>query len=108
MFKDVIDNYGNQVTTNFLDRSFAETVFVHSCRHERQPSGFSYYNPLAILNHKVPFHQSVKTIANNEELHAALFSTSWACIEHPLDLITETRVYDRSSRVILISCHKST
>ncbi len=33
---------------------------------------FSYYNPTAILNHKVPFIK-VKTIANNEGIMPYIF-----------------------------------
>ena len=38
---------------------------------------FSYYNPTAILRHKVPFIK-VKTIANNEGIMPYIFLTSWS------------------------------
>ena len=58
----------------FAIRRFFDTI--HEDTTGMLYPDFSYYNPTAILRHKVPFIK-VKTIANNEGL-CLIFLTSWS------------------------------
>ena len=98
--QDVIDNYETKVTTNFLDAGFRyKTVFdtIHEDNHRDALSDFfSYYNPTAILRHKVPFIK-VETIAKQWRDYAFIFLTSWSSIGLSIRLDSQPHVYDRSS-----------
>ena len=64
---------------------------------------FSYYNPTAILNHKVPFIK-VKTIANNEGIMPYIFDELERVSDYPLDLIlNHMSMIDRPDYPYLLS-----
>ena len=104
--QDVIDNYETKVTTNFLDAGFRyKTVFdtIHEDTTGMLYPDFSYYNPTAILNHKVPFIK-VKTIANNEGIMPYIFDELERISDYPLDLIlNHMSMIDRPDYPYLLS-----
>ena len=87
--QDVIDNYETKVTTNFLEAGFCyKTVFhtIHEDTTGMLYPDFSYYNPTAILRHKVPFIK-VKTISHNQGIMPYIFNEIEKTSQYPLDLI---------------------
>ncbi|MCK3935497.1 alpha-L-Rha alpha-1,3-L-rhamnosyltransferase [Streptococcus suis] len=87
--QDVIDHYETQVTTNLLEAGFRyQTVFNTV---EEDTSGmlhpdFSYYNPTAILKHRVPFIK-VKTIDGNQHITPYILQEIADKSDYPVDLI---------------------
>ncbi|CYV40222.1 rhamnan synthesis F family protein [Streptococcus suis] len=87
--QDVIDHYETQVTTNLLEAGFRyQTVFNTV---EEDTSGmlhpdFSYYNPTAILKHRVPFIK-VKTIDGNQHITPYILQEIAEKSDYPVDLI---------------------
>lgn len=64
---------------------------------------FSYYNPTAILKHKLPFIK-VKTIANNEGIMPYIFDELERVSDYPLDLIlNHMSMIDRPDYPYLLS-----
>lgn len=87
--QDVIDNYETQVTTNLLDAGFRyRTVFdtVEEDTTGMLHPDFSYYNPTAILKHKVPFIK-VKTIDANQHITPYLLQEIERTTTYPVELI---------------------
>ena len=104
--QDVIDNYETKVTTNFLDAGFRyKTVFhtIHEDTTGMLHPDFSYYNPTAILKHKVPFIK-VKSIANNQGIMPYIFDELERVSDYPLDLIlNHMSMIDRPDYPYLLS-----
>ena len=91
---------------NFLDAGFRyKTVFdtIHEDTTGMLYPDFSYYNPTAILNHKIPFIK-VKTIANNEGIMPYIFDELERVSNYPLDLIlNHMSMIDRPDYPYLLS-----
>ena len=104
--QDVIDNYETKITTNFLDAGFRyKTVFhtIHEDTTGMLHPDFSYYNPTAILKHKVPFIK-VKSIANNQGIMPYIFDELERVSDYPLDLIlNHMSMIDRPDYPYLLS-----
>ncbi|TCD46513.1 alpha-L-Rha alpha-1,3-L-rhamnosyltransferase [Streptococcus sp. X16XC17] len=87
--QDVIDHYETQVTTSLTDAGFKyKTVFdtVDADTTGMLHPDFSYYNPTAILKHKVPFIK-VKTIDANQHITPYILHQIELESEYPVDLI---------------------
>ncbi|MBZ2155367.1 rhamnan synthesis F family protein [Streptococcus anginosus] len=85
----VINDYETKVTTTFLAAGFRyQTVFdtVNEDITGMLHPDFSYYNPTAILNHKVPFIK-VKAIDNNQHIAPYLLEEIAKKSDYPVDLI---------------------
>lgn len=89
--QDVIDHYETQVTTNLTKVGFCyQTVFntLQADASGMLYPDFSYYNPTAILNNRVPFIK-VKTIAANEGLAPYLLNEIERLSNYPVSLIVK-------------------
>ncbi|WP_270210614.1 rhamnan synthesis F family protein [Streptococcus anginosus] len=87
--QEVINDYETKVTTTFLAAGFRyQTVFdtVNEDTTGMLHPDFSYYNPTAILNHKVPFIK-VKAIDNNQHIAPYLLEEIAKKSDYPVDLI---------------------
>lgn len=87
--QEVINDYETKVTTTFLAVGFRyQTVFdtVNEDTTGMLHPDFSYYNPTAILNHKVPFIK-VKAIDNNQHIAPYLLEEIAKKSDYPVDLI---------------------
>ena len=87
--QDVIDNYETKVTTNFLDAGFHYQTVFDTLKEDTAGMlypDFSYYNPTAILKHRLPFIK-VKTIAYNQGIMPYIFNEIERNSQYPLDLI---------------------
>ena len=87
--KEVIENYETQVTTHLLDAGFKyQTVFntVNVDTTGMLHPDFSYYNPTAILHHRVPFIK-VKTIDANQHITPYILNEIETISDYPVDLI---------------------
>ena len=87
--QDVIDNYETQVTTKFIDAGFKYVVIFNTVNEDASHmlhADFSYYNPTAILNHRVPFIK-VKAIDNNQHITPYLLDEIERTSDYPVDLI---------------------
>lgn len=87
--QEVINDYETKVTTTFLAAGFRyQTVFdtVNEDTTGMLHPDFSYYNPTAILNHKVPFIK-VKAIDNNQHIAPYLLEGIAKKSDYPVDLI---------------------
>ena len=87
--QEVINDYETKVTTTFLAAGFRyQTVFdtVNEDTTGMLHPDFSYYNPTAILNHKVPFIK-VKAIDNNQHIAPYLMEEIAKKSDYPVDLI---------------------
>ena len=104
--QDVIDHYETRVTTNFLDAGFRYKTVFNTIPEDTTGMlypDFSYYNPTAILKHKVPFIK-VKTIANNEGIMPYIFDELERVSDYPLDLIlNHMSMIDRPDYPYLLS-----
>ncbi|MBF0780245.1 MULTISPECIES: rhamnan synthesis F family protein [unclassified Granulicatella] len=87
--QDVINHYETQVTTNLVEAGFTyQTVFdttKEDASHMLHPD-FSYYNPTAILTHRVPFIK-VKTIDANQHIIPYILQEVDQSTDYPVDLI---------------------
>ncbi|MFZ2713861.1 MAG: rhamnan synthesis F family protein [Streptococcus suis] len=87
--QEVIENYETQVTTHLLDAGFKyQTVFntVNVDTTGMLHPDFSYYNPTAILHHRVPFIK-VKTIDANQHITPYILNEIETISDYPVDLI---------------------
>lgn len=87
--QEVIDKYETRVTTVFLDAGFNYKVVFDTTQEDISymlHPDFSYYNPTAILNHKVPFIK-VKAIGNNQHITPYLLDDIEQKSDYPVDLI---------------------
>ncbi|MGT2926219.1 rhamnan synthesis F family protein [Streptococcus cuniculipharyngis] len=87
--QEVIAHYETQVTTTLLDAGFTyQTIFdtVDEDTSGMLHADFSYYNPTAILQKKVPFIK-VKTIDANQSISPYLLDTIDRESDYPVDLI---------------------
>lgn len=87
--QEVIDKYETRVTTVFLDAGFNYKVVFDTTQEDISymlHPDFSYYNPTAILNHKVPFIK-VKAIGNNQHITPYLLDYIEQKSDYPVDLI---------------------
>lgn len=85
----VIDDYETQVTTTLLDAGFKYSVIFDTTKEDASHmlhADFSYYNPTAILNHRVPFIK-VKAIDNNQHITPYLLNDIQKNSTYPIDLI---------------------
>ncbi|MCB4935577.1 rhamnan synthesis F family protein [Streptococcus mutans] len=85
----VIDDYETQVTTTLLDAGFKYGVIFDTTKEDASHmlhADFSYYNPTAILNHRVPFIK-VKAIDNNQHITPYLLNDIQKNSTYPIDLI---------------------
>ncbi|EMP64011.1 rhamnan synthesis F family protein [Streptococcus mutans] len=85
----VIDDYETQVTTTLLDAGFKYGVVFDTTKEDASHmlhADFSYYNPTAILNHRVPFIK-VKAIDNNQHITPYLLNDIQKNSTYPIDLI---------------------
>lgn len=87
--QDVIDNYETRVTTVLTDAGFKYKTVLDTV--DLDTTGmlhpdFSYYNPTAILKHKVPFIK-VKTIDANQHITPYILDEIDRCSDYPVDLI---------------------
>ncbi|MGT2907649.1 rhamnan synthesis F family protein [Streptococcus dentiloxodontae] len=85
----VIDDYETQVTTTLLEAGFQyQTIFntINEPTEGMLHADFSYYNPTAILNHRVPFIK-VKAIDNNQHITPYLLDEIERISAYPVDLI---------------------
>ncbi|MFM1626668.1 rhamnose-glucose polysaccharide assembly protein RgpF [Streptococcus mutans] len=85
----VIDDYETQVTTTLLDAGFQYDVVFDTTKEDASHmlhADFSYYNPTAILNHRVPFIK-VKAIDNNQHITPYLLNDIQKNSTYPIDLI---------------------
>ncbi|BAQ24572.1 rhamnan synthesis F family protein [Streptococcus troglodytae] len=85
----VIDDYETQVTTALLDAGFKYSVIFDTTKEDASHmlhADFSYYNPTAILNHRVPFIK-VKAIDNNQSITPYLLNAIQNKSVYPIDLI---------------------
>lgn len=85
----VIDQYETKVTTTFLDAGFQYDVVFNTTKEDASHmlhADFSYYNPTAILNHRVPFIK-VKAIDNNQHITPYLLNDIQKNSTYPIDLI---------------------
>ncbi|WP_394405101.1 rhamnan synthesis F family protein [Streptococcus sp. 20-1249] len=89
--QDVIDNYETRVTTVLTDAGFRYKTVLDTV--DLDTTGmlhpdFSYYNPTAILKHKVPFIK-VKTIDANQHITPYILDEIERTSDYPVDLIVE-------------------
>jgi rhamnosyltransferase len=87
--QDVIEHYETQVTTNLTDAGFKyKAVFdtVDADTTGMLHPDFSYYNPTAILKHRVPFIK-VKTIDANQHIIPYILDEIERESDYPVDLI---------------------
>ena len=87
--QDVINHYETNITTNLVDAGFSyRTVFdtVGEDTAGMLHPDFSYYNPTAILRHKVPFIK-VKTISANQSITPYILDEIERKTAYPVDLI---------------------
>lgn len=87
--QDVIDNYETQVTTSLVDAGFCyKTVFntVDADTTGMLHPDFSYYNPTAILQRRVPFIK-VKTIDGNQHITPYILQEIAETSDYPIELI---------------------
>lgn len=85
----VIDQYETKVTTTLLDAGFQYDVVFDTTKEDASHmlhADFSYYNPTAILNHRVPFIK-VKAIDNNQHITPYLLNDIQKNSTYPIDLI---------------------
>lgn len=85
----VIDQYETKVTTTLLDAGFQYDVVFDTTKEDASNmlhADFSYYNPTAILNHRVPFIK-VKAIDNNQHITPYLLNDIQKNSTYPIDLI---------------------
>ena len=87
--QDVIDHYETQVTTNLTDVGFKYSAVFDTV--DADTTGmlhpdFSYYNPTAILKHRVPFIK-VKTIDANQHIIPYILDEIERESDYPVDLI---------------------
>ena len=89
--QDVIEHYETQVTTNLTQAGFRyRTVFDTLPADDTGMlyPDFSYYNPTAILKHRVPFIK-VKTIGASEGLTPYILEDIERSTDYPVDLIVK-------------------
>ena len=89
--QDVIEHYETQVTTNLTQAGFRyRTVFdtLQADDTGMLYPDFSYYNPTAILKHRVPFIK-VKTIGASEGLTPYILEDIERSTDYPVDLIVK-------------------
>ena len=89
--QDVIEHYETQVTTNLTQAGFRyQTVFdtLQADDTGMLYPDFSYYNPTAILKHRVPFIK-VKTIGASEGLTPYILEDIERSTDYPVDLIVK-------------------
>ena len=89
--QDVIEHYETQVTTNLTQAGFRyQTVFdtLQADDMGMLYPDFSYYNPTAILKHRVPFIK-VKTIGASEGLTPYILEDIERSTDYPVDLIVK-------------------
>ena len=87
--QDVIEHYETQITTNLTDAGFKyKAVFdtVDADTTGMLHPDFSYYNPTAILKHRVPFIK-VKTIDANQHIIPYILDEIERESDYPVDLI---------------------
>lgn len=87
--QDVIDNYETQVTTNLLDAGFKYKAVFDTVQEDTAGMlhpDFSYYNPTAILKHRVPFIK-VKTIDANQHITPYILNEIERTSDYPVELI---------------------
>lgn len=87
--QDVIEHYETQVTTNLTDAGFKYSAVFDTV--DADTTGmlhpdFSYYNPTAILKHRVPFIK-VKTIDANQHIIPYILDEIERESDYPVDLI---------------------
>ena len=89
--QDVIEHYETQVTTNLTQAGFRyQTVFdtLQADDTGMLYPDFSYYNPTAILKHRVPFIK-VKTIGASEGLTPYILEDIERSTDYPVELIVK-------------------
>ena len=89
--QDVIEHYETQVTTNLTQTGFRyRTVFdtLQADDTGMLYPDFSYYNPTAILKHRVPFIK-VKTIGASEGLTPYILEDIERSTDYPVELIVK-------------------
>ena len=89
--QDVIEHYETQVTTNLTQAGFRyRTVFdtLQADDTGMLYPDFSYYNPTAILKHRVPFIK-VKTIGASEGLTPYILEDIERSTDYPVELIVK-------------------
>lgn len=87
--QEVIDHYETQLTTSLSDAGFSyQAVFdtVDSDTTGMIHADFSYYNPTAILAHKVPLIK-VKTFEGNQIIAPFILDEIRRQTDYPVDLI---------------------
>lgn len=87
--QDVIANYETKVTTVFIEAGFNYKVIFDTSLESTDGMlhpDFSYYNPTAILSHKVPFIK-VKTIDANQSITPFILDEIERTSSYPVDLI---------------------
>ncbi|EHI69571.1 rhamnan synthesis F family protein [Streptococcus ictaluri] len=87
--QDVIQEYETKVTTTFLDAGFNYSTIFDTRQEDSSTmphADFSYYNPTAILKHKVPFLK-VKAIDANQHIAPYLLDYIDKETSYPVDLI---------------------
>ncbi|MGT2887480.1 rhamnan synthesis F family protein [Streptococcus didelphis] len=87
--QDVIKNYETQITTTLREANFNYKVIFDTINEDTSNMlhpDFSYYNPTAILKHKVPFIK-VKTISANQHIAPYLLEYIKKQTSYPVNLI---------------------
>lgn len=87
--QDVIDNYESEVTTVLVKAGFRYKAVFNTVDEDTTGMlhpDFTYYNPTAILNHRVPFIK-VKTIDANSHIAPYLLEEIERTSDYPVDLI---------------------
>lgn len=87
--QDVIDNYESEVTTVLVKAGFKYKAVFDTVDEDTTGMlhpDFTYYNPTAILKHRVPFIK-VKTIDANSHIAPYLLSEIERTSDYPVDLI---------------------
>ncbi|MET3557523.1 rhamnosyltransferase [Streptococcus rupicaprae] len=89
--QDVIDHYETRVTTVLLDSGFRYGVVFDTTQEDvtgMLHPDFSYYNPTAIVQKRVPFIK-VKTIDANQHITPYILSAIERETAYPVDLIVK-------------------
>lgn len=87
--QDVIDNYESEVTTVLVKAGFKYKAVFNTVGEDTTGMlhpDFTYYNPTAILNNRVPFIK-VKTIDANSHIAPYLLDEIERTSDYPVDLI---------------------
>ncbi|OZV23897.1 alpha-L-Rha alpha-1,3-L-rhamnosyltransferase [Streptococcus sobrinus] len=87
--QEVIGQYETRVTTALTDGGFTYDAVFNTLEAPTEGMlhpDFSYYNPTAILNHRVPFIK-VKTIDANQSITPYILNQIEASSDYPVDLI---------------------